>query len=339
MADLRDYTSLRVGGPAKNFVEVRTEAQIIAAIEAAGDSPVLIIGGGTNILVSDSGFEGTVIRISNNSLEAEVDACSGATLVIGAGENWEKFVETTINRGFAGLETLSGIPGTVGAAPIQNIGAYGHEVSEFITHVRTYDRKEKALKTFTNSECQFGYRNSLFKATPGRYVVLDVGFQLRVGEDTTPILYGELAKKLGLEVGDKSTVIATRKAVLELRQAKGMLLVPQDRDSWSAGSFFTNPIITADLAAMLPEGAPKWLLDDGRVKTSAAWLIENSGIHKGDAHGGAKVSSKHVLALTNAGNATAQDIAELANIARKSVKDKFGITLEAEVNLVGLSLQ
>jgi UDP-N-acetylmuramate dehydrogenase len=338
MADLRDYTSLRVGGPAKNFVEVRTEAQIIEAIEAAGDTPVLIIGGGTNILVSDSGFEGTVIRISNNSLEAEVDACSGATLVIGAGENWEKFVETTINRGFAGLETLSGIPGTVGAAPIQNIGAYGHEVSEFITRVRTYDRKEKALKTFTNSECQFGYRNSLFKATPGRYVVLDVGFQLRVGEDTTPILYGELAKKLGLEVGDKSTVIATRKAVLELRQAKGMLLVPQDRDSWSAGSFFTNPIITADLAAMLPEGAPKWLLDDGRVKTSAAWLIENSGIHKGDAHGGAKVSSKHVLALTNAGNATAQDIAELANIARKSVKDKFGITLEAEVNLVGLSL-
>ena len=338
MADLRDYTSLRVGGPAKNFVEVRTEAQIIEAIEAAGDTPVLIIGGGTNILVSDSGFEGTVIRISNNSLEAEVDACSGATLVIGAGENWEKFVETTINRGFAGLETLSGIPGTVGAAPIQNIGAYGHEVSEFITRVRTYDRKEKALKTFTNSECQFGYRNSLFKATPGRYVVLDVGFQLRVGEDTTPILYGELAKKLGIEVGDKSTVIATRKAVLELRQAKGMLLVPQDRDSWSAGSFFTNPIITADLAAMLPEGAPKWLLDDGRVKTSAAWLIENSGIHKGDAHGGAKVSSKHVLALTNAGNATAQDIAELANIARKSVKDKFGITLEAEVNLVGLSL-
>ena len=338
MAELRDYTSLRVGGPAKSFVEVRTEAQIIEAIEAAGDTPVLIIGGGTNILVSDSGFEGTVIRISNNSLEAEVDACSGATLVIGAGENWEKFVETTINRGFAGLETLSGIPGTVGAAPIQNIGAYGHEVSEFITRVRTYDRKEKALKTFTNSECQFGYRNSLFKATPGRYVVLDVGFQLRVGEDTTPILYGELAKKLGIEVGDKSTVIATRKAVLELRQAKGMLLVPQDRDSWSAGSFFTNPIITADLAEKLPEGAPKWLLDDGRVKTSAAWLIENSGIHKGDAHGGAKVSSKHVLALTNAGNATAQDIAELANIARKSVKDKFGITLEAEVNLVGLSL-
>ncbi len=338
MAELRDYTSLRVGGPAKSFVEVRTEAQIIEAIEAAGDTPILIIGGGTNILVSDNGFEGTVIRISNNSLEAEVDACSGATLVIGAGENWEKFVETTINRGFAGLETLSGIPGTVGAAPIQNIGAYGHEVSEFITRVRTYDRKEKALKTFTNSECQFGYRNSLFKATPGRYVVLDVGFQLRVGEDTTPILYGELAKKLGIEVGDKSTVIATRKAVLELRQAKGMLLVPQDRDSWSAGSFFTNPIITADLAAMLPDGAPKWLLDDGRVKTSAAWLIENSGIHKGDAHGGAKVSSKHVLALTNAGNATAQDIAELANIARKSVKDKFGITLEAEVNLVGLSL-
>ena len=338
MADLRDYTSLRVGGPAKNFVEVGTESEIIAAIEAAGDTPILIIGGGTNILVADSGFEGTVIRITSHSMQAEIDACSGATLTIGAGENWDEFVATTLDRGFAGLETLSGIPGTVGAAPIQNIGAYGHEVSEFITRVRTYDRQTKSLKTFTNTECDFSYRNSHFKAHPGRYVVLDVQFNLRKGEMTTAITYAELAKKLGVEVGEKAPIEATRKAVLELRGAKGMLLNTNDRDSWSAGSFFTNPIVSQEIAAKLPEGAPQWPTSDGMVKTSAAWLIENSGVHKGDSHGGARVSTKHVLALTNAGNATATDIAELAKSAQSAVFEKFGITLEAEVNLVGITL-
>jgi UDP-N-acetylmuramate dehydrogenase len=257
---------------------------------------------------------------------------------MGAGENWDEFVATTLDRGFAGLETLSGIPGTVGAAPIQNIGAYGHEVSEFITRVRTYDREAKGVKTFTNSECEFSYRNSHFKAHPGRYVVLDVQFNLRKGELTTAITYAELAKKLGIEVGEKAPIAATRTAVLELREAKGMLLNPSDRDSWSAGSFFTNPIVSQEIAAQLPEGAPKWPTADGKVKTSAAWLIENSGIHKGDSHGGARVSTKHVLALTNAGNATATDIAELAKSAQKSVFEKFGITLEAEVNLVGITL-
>jgi len=338
MADLRDYTSLRVGGPAKKFVEVGTESEIISAIEAAGDTPILIIGGGTNILVADTGFEGTVIRITSHSMQSEIDACSGATLTIGAGENWDEFVATTLERGFAGLETLSGIPGTVGAAPIQNIGAYGHEVSEFITRVRTYDRQAKGLKTFTNAECDFSYRNSHFKAHPGRYVVLDVQFNLRQGEMTTAITYAELAKKLGIEVGEKAPIAATRTAVLELRGAKGMLLNPSDRDSWSAGSFFTNPIVSKEIAAKLPEGAPQWPTSDGMVKTSAAWLIENSGVHKGDSHGGARVSTKHVLALTNAGNATATDIAELAKSAQKSVFEKFGITLEAEVNLVGITL-
>ena len=338
MADLRDYTSLRVGGPAKKFVEVGTESEIIAAIEASADTPILIIGGGTNILVADTGFEGTVIRITSHSMQSEIDACSGATLTIGAGENWDEFVATTLERGFAGLETLSGIPGTVGAAPIQNIGAYGHEVSEFITRVRTYDRQAKSLKTFTNAECDFSYRNSHFKAHPGRYVVLDVQFNLRQGEMTTAITYAELAKKLGIEVGEKAPIAATRTAVLELRGAKGMLLNPSDRDSWSAGSFFTNPIVSKEIAAKLPEGAPQWPTSDGLVKTSAAWLIENSGVHKGDSHGGARVSTKHVLALTNAGNATATDIAELAKSAQHSVFEKFGITLEAEVNLVGITL-
>jgi UDP-N-acetylmuramate dehydrogenase len=271
-------------------------------------------------------------------VQAEVDACSGATLTIGAGEDWDVFVQTTIASGFAGLETLSGIPGTVGASPIQNIGAYGHEVSEFITRVRTYDRQEKALKTFTNSECQFSYRNSLFKSHPGRYVVLDVQFQIRRGELSDPITYLELAKKLGVQLGDKAPVVATREAVLALRASKGMLLSPDDHDSWSAGSFFTNPIISQQTADALPNAAPKWPLNDGRVKISAAWLIENAGMHKGDEVGGARISSKHVLALTNSGDATAADIAELAKRARDHVKEIFGITLEAEVNLIGIEI-
>jgi UDP-N-acetylmuramate dehydrogenase len=338
MTELSKYTSLRVGGPATKIVHVSTEAQIIAAIEEAGDTPILIMGGGTNVLIADKGFNGTVIRISNNSVQAEVDACSGATLTIGAGEDWDLFVQTTINSGFAGLETLSGIPGTVGAAPIQNIGAYGHEVSEFITRVRTYDRQEKALKTFTNSECEFSYRNSYFKAHPGRYVVLEVQFQIRIGEESDPITYLELARKLGVQLGDKAPVVATREAVLELRASKGMLLSADDHDSWSAGSFFTNPIVSQQEADALPDAAPKWPLIDGRVKISAAWLIENAGMHKGDEVGGARISTKHVLALTNAGDATASDIAELAKRARDHVKAKFGITLEAEVNLVGVEI-
>lgn len=338
MTTLNKYTSLRVGGPAKSIIKVSTEEEIIAAIETAGDSPVLIIGGGSNVLIADSGFEGIVIHIANNQAESEIDACSGATLTIGAGENWDGFVASTIARGFAGLETLSGIPGTVGAAPIQNIGAYGHEVSEFITRVRTYDRDAKAIRTFTNSECEFEYRNSIFKRTPGRYIVLSVQFQIRRGEISTPITYAELATKLGIAVGEKAPVVDTRKAVLDLRAAKGMLLNPDDKDSWSAGSFFTNPIISADIAATLPEAAPRWPLEDGRVKTSAAWLIQNSGIEKGRSHGGARISSKHVLALTNSGEATAEELLQLAREVRNAVEAKFAITLEPEVNLVGVTL-
>ena len=338
MTTLNKYTSLRVGGPAKSILHVSTEDEIIAAIEGAGDSPVLIIGGGSNVLISDSGFAGTVIHIANNQTESEVDACSGATLTIGAGEDWDQFVATTISRGFAGLETLSGIPGTVGAAPIQNIGAYGHEVSEFITRVRTYDRQAKAIKTFTNAECEFEYRSSHFKKHPGRYIVLSVQFQIRTGEISTPITYAELAKKLGIAVGEKAPVMDTRNAVMELRASKGMLLNPNDQDSWSAGSFFTNPIVSTEVASALPEGAPKWPTADGRVKTSAAWLIERSGIDKGQSHGGARISTKHVLALTNSGNATAEELIQLAREVRASVQEKFGISLEPEVNLVGLAL-
>ena len=340
MSQLSDYTSFRVGGPAQEIVNAGNESEIIAAVQAADDAgkPILILGSGTNVLVSDEGFKGVVIHVASSEVQAEVDACSGATLTIGAGEVWDDFVATTISRGYAGLETLSGIPGTVGAAPIQNIGAYGHEVSEFITRVRTYDRHERRIRTFTNSECNFTYRSSLFKVERGRFVILDVGFQLRIGEASAPIHYAELAHALGIEVGAKASVVATREATLKLRESKGMLLNPKDHDSWSAGSFFTNPIVSAEVAAKLPEEAPRWVQSDGRVKTSAAWLMEHAGVQKGDTHSGARISSKHVLALTNSGNATAADIAALAREAQEKVQRAFGIFLEPEVNLVGISL-
>ena len=335
MENLSNHTTLRVGGPANNFVRVSTEEEIITAIESAGDQPILILGSGSNVLISDTGFPGTVIQIANNKVTAEVDACSGATLNIGAGENWDDFVKTTIDRGWAGLETLSGIPGTVGAAPIQNIGAYGHEVSEFVMRVRTYDRQAKALKTFTNQECEFSYRDSVFKKNPGRYVVIEVQFNLRRGEMSSPITYAELAAELGIAVGEKADVIKTREAVLKIRGRKGMLLNDSDKDTFSAGSFFTNPIVSENL---IPEGAPKYPQADGTFKTSAAWLIEQSGICKGQSFNGAAISGKHVLAITNADNAKASDIAALAMQVRDAVKLKFGIELVPEVNLVGLTL-
>lgn len=340
MADLSDYTSFHVGGPARELVDASTEAEIIAAVQDADTRgvPLLILGGGTNVLVSDAGFDGVVIHVSSAHVEAEVDACSGATLTIGAGQSWDAFVAITISRGYAGLETLSGIPGTVGSAPIQNIGAYGHEASEFITRVRTYDRVDKRIKTFMNSECDFSYRNSLFKKELGRYVILDVGFQLRRGEVSRPIIYEELAEALGVKLGEKASIFATREATLKLRAEKGMLINPADHDSWSAGSFFTNPILTPAQAAALPEKAPRWLQDDGMVKVSAAWLMEHAGLHKGHEYAGARISSKHVLALTNTGEASAADIAGLAREAQEKVMEVFGVRLEPEVNLIGLTL-
>lgn len=335
MENLSNHTTLRVGGPAANFVRASNESEIIEAITNAGEQPLLIMGSGSNVLISDTGFPGTVIKIENNQLTADVDACSGATLNIGAGEDWDVFVKTTIDRGWAGLETLSGIPGTVGASPIQNIGAYGHEVSEFIMRVRTFDRQSKAIKTFTNDECQFTYRNSLFKKQPGRFVILEVQFNLRRGEMSDPITYEELAKELGIAVGQKSEVTKVREAVLRIRARKGMLLDEKDRDTYSAGSFFTNPIVAENL---IPEGAPKYPQGDGNFKTSAAWLIQNSGIERGQRLNGAAISSKHVLAITNADGAKAADIAALAIQIRDAVKMKFGIELTPEVNLVGLSL-
>ncbi len=340
MENLAQYTSLRVGGPAQKFIHATTEQELIEAVKNSDKSgePVLIIGGGSNVLIGDQGFNGTVIRVETKGNSYQFDACSGGMITVNSGENWDEFVQWIISKGFADVETLSGIPGTVGGAPIQNIGAYGHEVCEVIARVRTWDRKINAVKTFTNQDCEFGYRTSRFKREKDRYVVLDVTFQLRKGEMSLPIKYQELANYLGVQLGDRVLVEDVRRSVLALRAAKGMVLSESDPDSWSAGSFFVNPILSAELAAKLPSDAPRWQQADGRVKTSAAWLMEKSGVRKGEEHEGARVSTKHVLALVNSGNAKASDIAELAKSARAQVKKVFGITLEPEVHFVGLSL-
>jgi UDP-N-acetylmuramate dehydrogenase len=340
MENLAQYTSLRVGGPAQKFIHATTEQELIEAVKNSDKSgePLLIIGGGSNVLIGDQGFDGTVIRVETKGNSYQFDACSGGMITVNSGENWDEFVQWIISKGFADVETLSGIPGTVGGAPIQNIGAYGHEVCEVIARVRTWDRKINSIKTFTNQDCEFGYRSSRFKREKDRYVVLDVTFQLRKGEMSLPIKYQELANYLGVQLGDRVPVEDVRRAVLALRATKGMVLSENDPDSWSAGSFFINPILSAELAAKLPSDAPRWQQPDGRVKTSAAWLMEKSGVKKGEEHEGARVSTKHVLALVNSGNAKASDIAELAKSARAQVKNVFGITLEPEVHFVGLSL-
>lgn len=334
---LSNFTTLHVGGPAQKLIRATTETELIAAIEEADSKsqPLLILGGGSNVLIGDDGFQGTVVLVETKGNSFEIDACSGGLLTVAAGEDWDQFVEFTIDKGLANLESLSGIPGTIGGAPIQNIGAYGHEVGEAIARLRTYDRTEKKIVTFTADQCDFTYRSSIFKKLAPRYVILDVTFHLRNGEMSLPVGYAELAKELGVVIGDRAPITAVRAAVLSLRGRKGMLL---GQNIWSAGSFFTNPILSAIDAAKLPADAPRWPQTNGDVKTSAAWLMEQAGVVKGDQLQGAQISPLHVLALTNSGNATAQDLLELARNARAKVRDKFGIILEPEVRLIGVEL-
>ena len=340
MEALSNFTTLKVGGPAQKIVHAHTEDELVEFVKAADKAgeQVLILGGGSNLLISDAGFAGTVIRVESKGNALDYDACSGGMIEVSAGEDWDKFVALTIEKGFADLESLSGIPGTIGGAPIQNIGAYGHEVSETIARVKAYDRTKGEITTFTNEQCRFSYRNSVFKAEAGRYVILNVTFQLRKGEQSLPITYAELAKFLSINIGDRAPVVEVRKAVLQLRGRKGMLIDAGDVNSNSAGSFFVNPILNKEIADKLPADAPRWPQTDGRIKTSAAWLMEHAGVNKGEKLAGAQISNKHVLALTNSGDATAGDIVELAKRARAKVFEKFGVKLEAEVQLVGLDL-
>ncbi|MFL6063753.1 MAG: UDP-N-acetylmuramate dehydrogenase [Friedmanniella sp.] len=337
---LAAHTTLRVGGPVRRMLTPETEGDLVQAVrdlDAAGE-PVLILGGGSNLLVADSGFDGTVVKVATRGIDSDVASCSGAVLTVAAGEPWDAFVASTLEQEFSGLETMAGIPGLVGATPIQNVGAYGTEVSQLITTVRTLDRSTGRVRTFFAVECGFGYRSSRFKNELGRYLVLSVTFQLRLGSLSAPIRYPELARALGVEVGARVPAREVAAAVLQLRRGKGMVLDDADTDSWSAGSFFTNPVLDAERAEALPAGAPRFPQPDGRVKTSAAWLIDHAGFGKGFGEGPARVSSKHSLALTNRGAATADDVLDLARQIRAGVESSFGITLVPEPVLVGCEL-
>ena len=331
-----NLTTFRVGGAISEFVEGTSEELILETINSATN--LQVIGGGSNILVSDGLFEGTVLRISNQGSELDYDACSGGMITVAAGVEWDDFVRQTVSAGFSGIETLSGIPGRVGAAPIQNIGAYGQEFSNVVARVRTWDRSSGSQKTFTANQCEFGYRTSLFKRSPDRYVILDVTIQLQRGELSIPITYPELARELGIAPGERTDVNQVRAKVLEIRERKGMLLSELDRDSWSAGSFFINPSVSQQFADSLPADAPRWENSDGSIKLSAAWLLESAGIKKGQRIGGAAISTKHVLALTNAGDAQSEELIALARLCRAAVQSKYGIVLEPEVRLINCAL-
>lgn len=358
-----ELTTLRVGGEIANYVEVDSTEAMIEAVREADEQgrELLVLGGGSNLVARDERFEGVVVRDTRQHIELESeDGCGGAALRVSAGQPWDAFVAHTIENAWMGVEALSGIPGTVGAAPVQNVGAYGQEVSGTISAVRVYDRLERERRLLTLAELGFGYRTSLLKRSlsdaeagggrtwgpTGRYVVLEVSFQMRNASLSEPIRYAELARTLGVELNDRAPAIDVRQAVLQLRRSKGMVLDPGDHDTYSAGSFFTNPVIAAEHADRLPEGAPRFAVTDptkvrsigqqppvveGLVKTSAAWLINHAGFDKGyGLPGPAALSTKHALAITNRGGASGADVRELARQVREGVQEAFGIELVPE---------
>ncbi len=336
---LAGYTTLRLGGPARTFIEAGSEEALIEQVRAADEAgePLLILGGGSNLVVCDEGFPGTVVRVASRGV-----AIDGARVTAQAGEEWDALVARTVAEGLSGLECLSGIPGRVGATPIQNVGAYGQDVSETITEVRAYDRRERRVRSFTAAECAFTYRHSAFKGDD-RYVVLAVTFQLDETGESRPVKYAELARRLGVEQGSAAPLQDVRDAVLELRRGKGMVLDPADPDTRSAGSFFTNPVLTErelKVLAERAEGFPAFPEPGGRTKTSAAWLIDKAGFAKGYARGPVRLSTKHTLALTNPGpEGTARDLLALAREIRAGVREAFGVTLVNEPVLIGLTLE
>lgn len=361
MTQLADLTTLRVGGAADAIIECSSEAELIEAARTADatGTPLLMLGGGSNLLVGDDGFAGTVVRDGRHDLAVQDDgACGGVSITVSAGMPWDAVVAQAVEQGWVGIEALSGIPGSTGATPVQNVGAYGAEVADWTALVRTWDRHENRVRSLARIDCQFSYRDSLLKRTmrglgpdgrswhpTPRYVVLDVTMQMRFGTMSTPIRYAQLAGALGLEVGQRAPLVDVRAAVLELRASKGMVLDAGDADTRSAGSFFTNPILCAEAAAALPADAPRYPAGaghhEGAVKTSAAWLIEHAGFSRGFAltpDAAAGLSTKHALALTNRGNARADDVVALARAIRDGVREAYGVELVAEPVLLGVTL-
>jgi len=345
---LAERTTLRLGGSGRDFVEATDEAELVDAVVRADEAgtPVLLLAGGSNLVVSDDGFPGSVVHISTSGVHvepgtgsgADADADAWATVTVAAGEDWDELVAHAVQHGWVGIEALSGIPGSVGATPVQNVGAYGQEVSQTITSVRCWDRVDKKVRTIAAADCGFGYRTSRFKQDPQRYVVLTATFRFRLDDLGAPVQYAELARKLDVEPGRRAPMSQVRDAVLDLRRKKGMVLDDADHDTWSAGSFFTNPFLPSEAAERLPADAPRCDQPDGTTKISAAWLIEHSGFTRGYGNDRVTLSTKHTLALTNRGGATTMDLVGLASEIQTGVLDKFGVWLVNEPSLVGCEL-
>jgi UDP-N-acetylmuramate dehydrogenase len=338
MTDLAPLTTLRLGGPAGRIVEARTEEEAVAAVRQADEAgeQALVLAGGSNVVIADEGFPGTVVRV----LTSGVEQTGPSTFEVQAGEPWDPFVERSVTGGLAGIECLSGIPGSIGATPIQNVGAYGQDVSETVRTVRVYDRESGRVEELPATACEFTYRSSVFKRNPGRWLVLAVTFELDRQPHSEPIRYAELARKLDVELGASAPLHDVREAVLDLRRRKGMVIDPDDPDSVSAGSFFTNPILTTAefgaLSGRLSEPPPAFAEPDGRIKTSAAWLVERAGFGRGyGMPGPAAISTKHSLAITNRGGATTAELLALAREVAQGVESKLGVRLVPEPVLVG----
>jgi UDP-N-acetylmuramate dehydrogenase len=327
-ARLADLTTLGVGGPVDRLVEVTDAAELVAAVREADEArrPLLVLGGGSNVIAPDEGWPGDVVAVRSRGIRR-----SGSVLEVAAGEDWDGLVAVAVAEGLAGIEALSGIPGSTGATPVQNVGAYGQEVAQTVTAVRVYDRAEKAERTLTPAECGFAYRDSRLKREPERFVVLEVTFALHAGPESRPVGYAELARALGVGLGETAPLADVRAAVLALRRGKGMVLDPADADSRSAGSFFTNPIVPAARAV---EGCPSWPAGDGLVKLSAAWLVQQAGFGRGTRAGRVGTSSRHSLALTTEPGATAAELLGYADRVAAAVRDRFGVTLEREPTAV-----
>lgn len=343
MEMIAPYTTLRLGGPAREFAEATTAEELVSLVAEADRAgvPTLVLGGGSNVVVADEGFDGLVIRVATEGVTVSRD---GEQMIVTAeaGEDWDRLALRAVTEGWAGIECLSGIPGLVGSTPIQNVGAYGQEVSQTVHCVRAYDRRARHVVDLEARQCGFAYRDSLFKQDPSRYVVLAVTYALDAAELSGPVAYAEVASRLGVELGGRVPLEVARETVLGLRRGKGMVVDPADPDTRSAGSFFTNPILTAeqaeDLAVRAP-GHPRYEMPGGRVKVPAAWLIEQAGYPKGYERGPVRISTKHTLALTNpGGTATTGDLLALAREVRDGVREKFGVTLVNEPVMVGCAL-
>jgi UDP-N-acetylmuramate dehydrogenase len=337
---LADRTTLRLGGPAGRLVEAPTASDLVDQVSGADSrgEPVLVLGGGSNVVIADVGFDGTVVVVALRGIGVVAEPQRRVRVTVAAGESWDALVSRAVEAGWVGVEALSGIPGLVGAVPIQNVGAYGQQVADTVAEVEVWDRTRQETRTLDPAECGFGYRTSRLKAEPHRFLVLAVTFRLSTGAMSAPVRYAELADALGVQVGESAPLESVRAAVLALRQRKGMVLDEADHDTWSAGSFFTNPVLDPETADRLPPAAPRWSQPGGLVKTSAGWLIEHAGFGKGYGSQRVALSGKHPLAITNRGGGTTAELVGLAREIRSGVWQRYGVWLVNEPVLVGCSL-